>query len=209
MDAAIGFDSFVRQLDGVFDRAGIERAVLCGISYGGVIAVRYAARRPERVSRLILVSAPGPHWKPSQRQARYTQNPWLSLPAFFLTGFDRLGAEVKSALPQWRTRANFTSRYLASALLSPMMPHLVSARVKLQQELDLDTDCAQIDVPTFVVTGEAALDRVVPVESTREYLTRIRGARYAMMDGTGHLGMLTQPERFVEIVSEFIDARDS
>jgi pimeloyl-ACP methyl ester carboxylesterase len=209
MDASIGFDSFLRQLDGVLDRAGLDRAVLCGVSYGGVIAVRYAARRPQRVSHLILVSTPGPHWKPSARQAAYAERPWSSLPAFLVTAFDRLGAELKSALPQWRTRANFTSRYLASALLAPMMPHLMGSRVKLQLALDLDEDCARIQVPTLVVTGEAPLDRVVPVESTREYLASIRGARYAMMDGTGHLGMLTQPERFVEIVSDFIDARDS
>jgi pimeloyl-ACP methyl ester carboxylesterase len=209
MDASIGFDSFLRQLDGVLDRAAIDRAILCGVSFGGVIAVRYAAERPARVSRLILVSAPGPHWKPSPRQARYTDNPWMSVPAFCVTALDRLGPELRSSLPGWRSRASFTSRYLASALLAPMMPHLMSARVRLQQRLDLERDCGRIDVPTLVVTGEAPLDRVVPVESTREYLGLIRGARYAMMDGTGHLGMLTAPDRFVRMLSDFIDARDS
>jgi pimeloyl-ACP methyl ester carboxylesterase len=206
MDASTGFDAFVLQLDNVLDRAHLEKAVLCGVSYGGVIAVRYAAERPSRVERLILVSTPGPRWKPSARQAKYTGRPWMSVPAFCLTAFDRLGAELKSALPGWRARADFTSRYLASALFAPMMPHLMAARVRLQQELALERDCAKIAVPTFVITGEAALDRVVPVESTREYLAHIRGSRYAMMDGTGHLGMLTQPDRFVRMVSDFIDA---
>jgi pimeloyl-ACP methyl ester carboxylesterase len=59
------------------------------------------------------------------------------------------------------------------------------------------------------VTGEPSLDRVVPVESTRAYARLIRRAQYAMMDGTGHLGMLTQPDRFVALVSDFIDACDS
>jgi pimeloyl-ACP methyl ester carboxylesterase len=209
MDPSIGFDAFVRQLDDVFDRAAIERAIVCGVSYGGVIAVRYAAERPERASHVVLVSAPGPHWKPSPAQGKYTEHPWRSLPAFCLTAFDRLGAEVRSALPDRRSRASFASRYVASTLLAPMMPRLMSARVKLQQTLDLERDCARIDVRTLVVTGEPALDRVVPVESTREYLDRIRGAQYAMMEGTGHLGLLTQPDRFARIVSDFIDARDS
>ena len=42
----------------VFEQTGLERAALCGVSYGGFIALRYAALRPERVSRLILVSSP-------------------------------------------------------------------------------------------------------------------------------------------------------
>lgn len=209
MDPALGFESFVRQLDSVLDRAGLERAILCGVSYGGVVAVHYAAQRANRVSHVILASAPGPHWKPTPRQAKYSARPWLSVPAFCLTAFDRLNAELKAALPRWGPRARFTSRYLASALLAPMLPHLMSDRVRLQEGLDLTADCAAISTPTLVVTGEPHLDRVVPVESTREYLSLIRGARYEMMDGTGHLGMLTQPERFVGIVSDFIDARDS
>lgn len=209
MDPALGFDSFVRQLDQVLERVRLERTILCGVSYGGVIAARYAAVRPERVTHLILASAPGPHWQPSARQARYASRPWMSVPAFCLTAFDRLDAELKSALPKWRPRARFTSRYVASALIAPMMPHLMGSRVRLQQGLDLAGDCASITAPTLVVTGEAHLDKVVPVESTREYLSLIRGARYEMMDGTGHLGLLTQPERFVRILNDFIDARDS
>jgi 3-oxoadipate enol-lactonase len=209
IDPALGFDSFLRQLDAVLDQKAIDRTVLCGVSYGGMIAVRYAARRPDRVSALILASAPGPHWRPNARQAKYAERPWMSVPAFCVSAFDRLGAELRSALPDWRPRASFTSRYLASALLAPMMPHLISHRLKLQAELDLERDCASVAVPTLVVTGEARLDKVVPVESTREYVSLIPGAQYEMMDGTGHLGTLTQPERFVRIVSNFIDARNS
>ncbi|MBW8896248.1 MAG: alpha/beta fold hydrolase, partial [Acidobacteria bacterium] len=54
-DRTLGFDNFIRQLDRVFDRSGIERAALCGVSYGGFIALRYAALRPERVASLVLV----------------------------------------------------------------------------------------------------------------------------------------------------------
>jgi len=51
-DPALGFDNFIKQLDQVFDRTGLERAALCGVSYGGLIALRYAALRPERVTSL-------------------------------------------------------------------------------------------------------------------------------------------------------------
>jgi pimeloyl-ACP methyl ester carboxylesterase len=57
-----------------------------------------------------------------------------------------------------------------------------------------------------VVTGEDGLDSVVPVHVTRRYCSLIRGARYEMMPGTGHIGMVTQPERFSELVGGFVHA---
>ncbi|MGH7578577.1 MAG: alpha/beta fold hydrolase, partial [Gemmatimonadales bacterium] len=47
-------DAWVRDLEAVVDRLGLERFPLLGISQGGPIAIAYALRHPERVSRLIL-----------------------------------------------------------------------------------------------------------------------------------------------------------
>ena len=206
LDPALGFDAFPAQVEQVLARAGVDRVALCGISYGGLIAVRYAASRPERVAALVLASAPGPAWKPSPRQARYVARPWLSLPAFCLTAMDRLGAEIYSALPGWSSRAAFTARYLAGALAAPMIPGLMARRIQLQKQIELSEDCRRISARTLVITGEPHLDRVVPVESTKEYLDLIPGARYEMMPGTGHLGSITQPDRFARRVGEFVNA---
>ena len=65
VDPALGFDNYVRQLDDVFRRTGLDKAALCGVSYGGWIALRYAAIHPERVTSLILVSSPAPGWIPN------------------------------------------------------------------------------------------------------------------------------------------------
>ena len=55
MDASLGFDVFTRQIDEVLDRTGLDRVALCGVSFGGTIATRYAATYPDRVSALVLV----------------------------------------------------------------------------------------------------------------------------------------------------------
>jgi pimeloyl-ACP methyl ester carboxylesterase len=59
------------------------------------------------------------------------------------------------------------------------------------------------------MTGEPGLDRVVPVESTREFVRLCHNAEYAMMDRTGHIGLVTQPDRFARIVGEFVNASSS
>jgi pimeloyl-ACP methyl ester carboxylesterase len=204
MDPSLGFDVFVKQVDEVLDKAQVQRAAICGVSYGGLIAVRYAACRPERVSALILASTPGPGWRPNPRQARYIAKPWLSVPAFCVTALDRLGREIVAALPDWRARIGFTLAYVGDAMAAPMLPGLMARRVRLQQETPLQPDCQRVAAPTLVVTGEESLDLVVPVASTREYLQLIPGAKYAVMDRTGHLGMLTQPDRFAAILEEFL-----
>ena len=82
----------------------------------------------------------------------------------------------------------------------------MARRVRLLEKVDVSRDCRRITAPTLVITGEPALDRVVPVASTRKYVDLIRGAKYVMMDRTGHLGVLTQPERFARIVADFVNA---
>jgi pimeloyl-ACP methyl ester carboxylesterase len=53
----ISFEAFVRDLETVVDELGLERFPLMGLSQGGPVAIEYAVRHPERVSRLVLVGA--------------------------------------------------------------------------------------------------------------------------------------------------------
>lgn len=205
-DRTRGFDNYVDQLDEVLNTAGLERTALCGISFGGFIAVRYAALRPERVRALVLVSAPGPGWAPNAQQARWLSKPWLSTPAFVATAPFRVWPEVKCALEGTPARLSFLARQGLRVLAAPAIPSLMSARVRDARTLDFPADCARIRVPTLVISGDEALDRVVPVEATRRYASVIPGARYEQMKGTGHLGLLTQPKKFAQLISEFVHA---
>ena len=96
-------------------------------------------------------------------------------------------------------------RYGLRAAVHPMVPGLMAARIRAQQELDLSPDLGRIHLPTLVVSGEPTLDRVVPVESTRQYAERIPGAKYVMIERTGHLGLMTRPEVFAGVVTKFVN----
>jgi len=208
-DPGRGFDNYVDQLDAVYDHCGIDQAVLCGVSYGGCIAVRYAARRPSRVSALVIVSSPAPGWVPSAQQRRYVARPWRSMPAFVATAPERLWPEIHSGCRTWRSRLAFTVSHATRVLAAPMIPSVMAGRVELQQRIDLEPDCAQVEAPTLVITGEAGLDRIVPVEVTRRYEALIPGARHATLRDTGHLGMLTRPAQFAGLVLDFVTTRTS
>jgi pimeloyl-ACP methyl ester carboxylesterase len=203
-ERSLGFDNYLAQLDRVFEAARLERAALCGISYGGFIALRYAATRPGRVTALAIVSSPGPGWKPSAAQSAYIANPLRATPRFILSSPLRLWPEIRAALPTPAQRLTFLVRHGVRVAVAPMNPPLMAERIVEQQQLDFCHDCARVQAPTLIVTGEPGLDRVVPVESTRGYAEMIPRARYTLFERTGHLGSVTQPERFAEIVGDFV-----
>src|SRR5687768_8270051 len=208
LDESLGFDNYLTQLDRVFARAGVERAALCGISFGGFIALRYAATRPERVSHLILTSSPDPTWVPNDRQGRYIRTPWISTPSFVATAPARLWPEIAAAFASGRGSLGFCAGYLARIAAAPALPPLMGARIRQQQTLDFRGDCAAVRCPTLITTGEPHLDRVVPVESSRRYLSMIPGAKYAMIERTGHLGLITRPDAFAATIHNFLSDAD-
>ena len=67
----------------------------------------------------------------------------------------------------------------------------------------------RVTAPTLIVTGEPALDRVVPVEGTAAYVELIRGATHVVLERTGHLGTITRPQAFADAVNEFVEIRSA
>ena len=208
VDEALGFEDYVRQLDEVLAATGAARAAICGVSYGGLIALRYAATRPARVTSLILVASPAPGWKPNVRQQRYVRRPWLMAPAFVATGPLRLWPEIVAAFDTPLQRLDFALRYAARVASAPIIPSRMASRVKVQERVDFAADCERVKAPTLVVSGEDDLDRVVPTAVTRSLGALIPGARYEMMERTGHIGVVTRPDRFSSLVCEFVHAND-
>ena len=204
IDPADGFDSYLGWADELLDRAGLEQVSVCGVSYGGLVALHYAAYRPERVESLVLASTPSPRWKPNCRIERYLRAPKLMSPVFALSSPFRLYPEIARAFPNPFRRAWFALTHLHRVTRYPFAPANMAQRVRLLEGVDFLGDCKRVNAPTLVVTGARGLDRVVPVESTREYLATIPGAAHAQIDDTGHIGLVTKPESFAEVVGSFV-----
>ena len=205
LDPTQGFDAHVAEVDAALEAAGDACVTMCGISYGGWVALRYAATRGDRVSGLILASTPPPGFMPSASQSRYLRSPRLLAPAFVATAPRRLAPELRAALPVWRERMIFSAGHLRRAALTGISPTRMAARMRLAREVDFADCCRRIGVPTLVITGEPGLDCIVPVDQTRRYEELISGAELATIERTGHLGTVTRPRRFAEIVKRFAD----
>jgi 3-oxoadipate enol-lactonase len=197
------FDSHLDQVDEALDGAAVDRAVVCGVSYGGLVALRYATRRPARVDRLVLVSTPGPRWQPNDRVRRYAAAPRSSALAFVAGGPGRLWREIAAAVPGRAQRLRTVAGYARSIVGYPGSARRMAARLKCLAGEDFLSDARQVAAPTLVITGEPALDRVVPVPGTREYVDVIAGAVGVTLESTGHIGLVTRPAEFAELIDHW------
>ena len=205
VDSTIGIDNDAHQVEAVLDRLGIRRATICGISFGGLPAIRFAAMHPERTSALVLVSTPGPGWRLRPRHCFYARWPRLFGPLFLAESPFRLRAELAAALPTLRGRWRFARWQLGTLIRAPLSLGRMATRASLMTSVDLLDDCVRVTAPTLVVAGEQALDRVLRVEGTPAYVKLISGARSVVLERTGHLGSVTRPELFASIVCDFLD----
>lgn len=206
-DAERGFWCYVDQVREALDASGLERASICGVSYGGLIAAAFAARHPERASSLVLVSALPPSWQPDSRVRLYLKAPRLLAPLFFVMSL-RMYSEIAAANDGFWRGAASALRHAGRALLHRQSPGRMARRVRMLASANLPDELSGVRLPTLVITGEEGLDRVVPVRLTREYGRAWPWARVEVIGRTGHLGMTTRPDRFAALVVPFAEAAD-
>ena len=203
-DASAGVWSYVQQVADALDAAGVRAATICGVSYGGLIAAAFAARHPDRVSALVLASAIPPSWRPDARAEFFMRAPLLLSPLFCVASL-RMCPEIFAARGGPLAGIGFTAAHVGNVISHWFSPRLMARRARLVASLDVERQLARVKCPTLVVTGEATLDRVVPVALTREYHRIWPHAIQAVLQRTGHLGLITRAEEFARMVASFAD----
>jgi pimeloyl-ACP methyl ester carboxylesterase len=199
-------DGYARQVADALSGKGIDRATICGVSFGGLVAIRFAARNPARCDAVILASTPRPALRLRRRHQIYMRAPWIFGPIFLAESPLRLRPEICAAIPDPRARRRFALAGLRTLLSAPVSLSSMAARAKLIASIDLGSDCRRITAPTLVVTGERHLDHVVPIEGSSEYLRLIPNVSAAVLERTGHLGSITRPDAFAAMVRDFVRA---
>jgi len=203
--ADVSFEAWVRDLETVVEAVGSERFPLFGMSQGCAVAIAYAARHPERVSRLVLYGGY------ALGRIRRAQTPE-----------EREEAEALiRVMPYGWARDNPAFRqFFANIFLPDGTPEQMSWFSDLQRltttppnAVRLRTTSANIDVvelakqvatPTLVLhaTGDAA----VPFEQGRELATIVTGARLVPLDSRNHILLEDEPAwaRFQDEVRAFL-----
>jgi pimeloyl-ACP methyl ester carboxylesterase len=204
-DERAGFDNYLRHINAVLDATRVSSAIICGISYGGLIAALFGARYPERASGVIVVSAIPPSWRPDSRVRFLMRAPRLLSPLFCVNSM-RLFPEMVAAKNGVRSAVPFAVRHVTTVLRYRFSPGLMARRVRLLDGQSFEAEIAHMRTPALIVTGDAGLDRVVPVSLTQDYLRLWPHARATSITQSGHLGSITRPDQFADLAVRFAES---
>jgi pimeloyl-ACP methyl ester carboxylesterase len=204
--AAAVLDDLSAQIRAVLDPRDLERATICGVSFGGLIALHFAAHHPDRTEALVLASTPGPGWQLRRSHQVYVRWPRLCAPLFFAGAPRRLRQEIARAIPDRTKRRRFRLQQLALLIRAPLSPSRMAARARLIASIDVTEQCRAVSAPTLILCGEPQLDHVVSVGRTTEYERLIARAQLRILPDTGHLGHLTRPDAFAAAIRDFLQS---
>jgi proline iminopeptidase len=205
-DAAWGMDAQVADMEAVRAKFGFQKFNLIGDSYGGLLAMAYAAAHPEHIAKLILSDSAAPAWKDIVRV----------LPDVFPDVLEQIAAREKSGAgspnaAEQRIRDHFLmlfyseanrDAYLAGVKDLESVPQVSAAVQKATKTLDLTPELPKFKFPTMVITGRFDMN-VTPVTAWNIYKA-IPGAKFVVFEKSGHLPSYEEPDRYVQVVEEFL-----
>lgn len=204
----ITIPGYGRSVESFCDQLELKSVQVVGSSMGGFIGAEMAIQYPQRVERLVLVSAAG------ASDLLLKVAPLVGTVAFL----ERLSARHVAAFRE-KLLSRPGIRKIGLSLianhgdrLSPEMAYELSLGVnkegfaeafKAMTEYDIRDRLGEIGCPVLIVWG--ADDPLVPIEDAHLFEKAIPGARLEIIPDASHLSMLERPAQFNRIVEQFLD----
>jgi pimeloyl-ACP methyl ester carboxylesterase len=187
-DLVLAYEELVRAL-------GLERPVVIGESFGGMLACELAAHFPDLFSRMIVV-APIGLWLDDHPVTNWVATAPEDVPALLFHDPQGEAARAASALPDDPDAAIAAIASVAWAI------GCTAKFVWPIPDKGLSKRLHRITVPTLVVWGRQ--DALVPSAYAEEFGRRIPGSRVEVLDDCGHIPPAEQPERTRALVDGFL-----
>jgi pimeloyl-ACP methyl ester carboxylesterase len=180
----------------VLATAGIKRAVVCGLSMGGYVALELWRRHPEMISGLVLANTRAEADDEAGRERRRALAERLRT--------EGNGFMVENPPPLLSETAPPELRALVKEIIAAQPADAIAAAsLGMAERADSRADLGRIDVPTLVVTSSA--DGLIPADVTKEMAPEIEGATLTVIEGAGHLSNLEAPRAFNEAIGEHLE----
>jgi len=173
-----------------------DRAVLLGMSWGGVLAARVALDHPELVAGLVLGdSTPGSATDPARAAAMRARVPELVELGARAFAHQRAPRLLRPGAPRREVDA------AVALMAAAVRPAGYAVAAESMAATDLRGELDRLDVPTLVFYG--AEDRVTGRSHSRE-LTAIRGSRLVEIPDAGHLANQENPTYVNRVLADFL-----
>jgi len=189
-----GPQAFVEDLRQLLDHLGIEQAVLAGQSMGGWTDLGFAAAFPARVRALILCDTTAGFDDPDviREYAEAFKNATRGSLAEILT------RAYAADFPKREPMKHFLYQQI-SGLNRHVPPTLIPSLTRMRHSPD---PVITHRIPTLMIVGEE--DALAPPQVMELMARRIAHARFVKVAGAGHSVYFEQPEKFNEVVLNFL-----
>jgi 3-oxoadipate enol-lactonase len=199
-DGQYTLEFFVDDLIGLLDHLKIEKAIVCGLSMGGYIALRAIERNPERFRALILCDtrSEADSNEAKLKRAAAIKTVKQQGVATFAEGFVKsvFAAETFTFKPEVvESIKNIIQRN------SPV--GICGALLALASRADTTASLPQISVPTLILVGEQ--DALTPPSVAKAVHEKIRNSELHVIPRAAHMSNLENPEQFNRHLLAFLE----
>jgi non-heme chloroperoxidase len=196
---------FIRDLDSLFQKAGVDEMILIGWSMGGIISMQYCMDHPDRVKGMVLVATRALRNPMFRWRLRFQLlQTWLNLLMDFagysaLDYTNRLEREVSTML------APATPKQIVDWAKEDLSKNPRKNIVQVAKSLwdwEAGERLRTIQVPTLILVGRN--DRQTPPALSQYIHSRIPGSRLTILEDCGHYLILERADRVNEEILEFL-----
>ena len=193
-------DEVALDLAHLLDAVGIDRAVVCGLSMGGQVAMEFARLFPNRLRGLVLCDTDARAETPKSFAARRAMAERLER--------EGMAGYVEDGLTDFLHPETFASRPSVVAHMRRMMhaaPALGAARLQRGRAERRDHLAAlgSVTVPSLVIVGDA--DHFTPISVARQIAEALPDGELAVIEKTGHMPNLEEPAIFNDRLGSYLE----
>lgn len=185
--------ALIRDIERLMDHFAMKQAVVLGLSIGGLVAQGLAVKRLDLVRAMILSNTAAKIGRPEQWQDRIAAVRAGGMAALHDATMERwLGRK-------WKEHHAFAR--LSSGFLETSSEGWAGCAAAIAGT-DFYETTATLTLPTLVIAG--GNDGSTPPDLVRETAELIRGHRFALMRGTGHIPALEKPAEYAALINQFL-----
>ena len=207
-DVPVGWREHVADLEALRQLWALDRLVILGYSWGGLLAQLYATEHPDRVERLALV-CPAPSWRAARDEFERRFAERSLAPELMAERLALRESGLRERDPRAYERRLFelavVPYFYDPARARDLTPFRVVGRTQQEvwrslNDYDLRPALRRLRLPAFVLHGE---DDPIPIEASRE-TAALLGAEFHALDRCGHCPHVERLEDFRRLLDAFL-----
>lgn len=216
--ANITMEQFISDIEKLRINLNLEKFILFGHSWGGLVSMHYALSHPENLHALILLSSSPANYKgmeaASNAFAEKSKNMIDDIsPLFSYEEFEKQDiANIAEVYKKLFSLYFYNSSDVES--LNLVFDNVDSARsdFKIREEMsktvwmnpntpDLLPKLKNFNIPTLIVHGN---DDIIPVWTMKEIHSAIKNSQLIILEECGHFPYIEKPDKLKEVLNNFI-----